>query len=328
MTSSPNRRTVYVGLFIAIAIAILAGGVLTVGSLKDTFTQKITLHTVFSEVNGLKAGDNVWCAGLKVGVVKGLGFVDTAQIEVEILLDKHVATFIHKDAKAHLGSDGLIGNTIVVLGSGSPEAPIIEDGDTLQTEVSVGMSDVLPILQENNKNLLAITEDIKNLTAGLVAGEGTVGKLLKEDGLYTTVSEAVDSLVVASDNARKLTASLATFSSKLNKDGGLANDLVTDDQLFDTIQASVDQLKQTVERANGLIGTLQTSAANPDSAVGALLVDDEVGADLKTTLDNLAAGTVLLNEDLKAIQSNFLFRPYFRKQEREARKAAKAAAKP
>jgi phospholipid/cholesterol/gamma-HCH transport system substrate-binding protein len=63
--------------------------------------------------------------------------------------------------------------------------------------------------------------------------------------------------------------------------------------------------------------------SDPGTPVGVLLSDRESGSDLKETLANLQQTTILLNEDLIAIRSNFLFRPYFKKQEREAKKEAR-----
>ena len=59
MNPSPNRQAVVVGLFTAAAIAILAGAVLTIGDINDSFTRKVTVTAVFDEVSGLKKGDNM-----------------------------------------------------------------------------------------------------------------------------------------------------------------------------------------------------------------------------------------------------------------------------
>ena len=54
-----------------------------------------------------------------------------------------------------------------------------------------------------------------------------------------------------------------------------------------------------------------------------LLHDPQTAAELKQTIAGIQKASVLLQEDLKALQSNFLFRGYFKKREREARKAAR-----
>lgn len=327
MSSSSARRPVIVGLFVTLALLILAGGILTVGDLKGTFTQKITVSSTFDEVGGLQTGDNVWFSGLKVGTVRSLAFHGDSKVRAELVIDESAAAFIHNDTLAKIGSDGLIGNRIVVLFGGTTEAPTLQEGDELAVGESVSTEQIMKTLQENNTNLVAITGDIKAITARIVAGEGSVGKLLQDDGLYTSVSDAVTTLGTASENARRLTASLATFSAKLNTPGSLPNDLVTDTTTFAAITATVADLGATVASAKEMIDGLAKAAADPSTPVGTLLLDPEAGADLKVVLDNLNTSSALLEEDLKAIQSNFLFRPYFRKQEKAAAKAAREAAK-
>lgn len=325
MSSPTDRRTVIVGLFVFLGVVIFGGGILAVGNLEDTFGRKIAVTAVFGEVSGLKAGDKVWSSGLKVGTVETLGFIGPGQVEVTLQLDANVTPYIHADAVAKIGSDGLIGNPIVVVSSGSAEAPPIADGAQINTREGIATEDVIAMLQENNKNLLAITTDIKAVTARLAAGEGTVGKLLKDDTLLTQVSDAVATLDEAAENARRLTASLATFSARLNQPGQLPHDLVTDTTTMAGVRATVEKLEATATRAEELVGALEASATDPTSPVGVLLGDEAAGGDLKTTLANLTTASQLLNEDLKAIQSNFLFRPYFKKKEREARKAERQA---
>lgn len=325
MNPSPKRQAVIVGLFVTLALLILAGGILTIGDLNDTFTHKVVARAVFDQVNGLKAGDNIWYSGLKVGTVKKLTFVGGAKVEVLLNIDQEATPFIRKDALAKLGSDGLIGNRIVVIYDGTAEAKPIENGDELKIGTMVSTEEIMTMLQTNNKNLLAITTDLKGITAKISAGEGTVGKLLTDDALYTNVTDAVETLKVASTNARQMTASLATFSAKLNQKGSLFNDLATDQTTYASLTGTVDSLKHVGERATTVVDSLAQSVADPSTPVGVLLHDKPAGGDLRSTLDNLERGSLLLNDDLEALQHNFLFRGFFKKRAKEAAKAAAAS---
>lgn len=322
-----NQRVVFVGLFVAIAVAIFTGAILAVGSIHDAFSSKVTVRAVFDQVGGLESGDNVWASGMRVGVIQGLAFVEAGKIDVAMDINEAMAPYIPKDALATVGSDGLIGNPIIILSGGTPGGPTIEAGDTLSIGTAVSTADLLATLQTNNENLVSITTDIKALTAGIRAGEGTLGKLFTQDDLYTQVQAALTDVSAASDNARRLTASLATFSASLNQPGQLPHDLTHDTELLPAAKAAVADLQAAVARASALVDGLATDLDNPDAPVGALLGNEPMGGDLKDTLANLKTATELLNEDLKAIQSNFLFRPYFKKQEREARKAERQAEK-
>lgn len=325
MTPSPNRQAVIVGLFSAAAIAILAGGILTIGDINDTFTRKVTVTAVFDEVSGLKRGDNVWFSGVKVGIVSALGFSGASQVQVTMKIDEAATPFIRGDSLATIGSDGLIGSRIVVLQGGTPGAADLEEGDSLAMGPTVSTEALLATLQENNTNLVAITGNVKAITHRLAAGEGTLGKLLDDETLYASLSDTTATLSDASANARVLTASLSSFASELNREGGLPHDLATDRTSYAVLVGTVGDLQKTGERASTLVDGLARAATESGTPIGTLLNDEAAGTDVKATLDNLHRGSVLLTEDLEAFQHNFLFRGYFRKQERaRAREQARA----
>jgi phospholipid/cholesterol/gamma-HCH transport system substrate-binding protein len=174
--------------------------------------------------------------------------------------------------------------------------------------------------QENNKNLLAITNDFKLISRKLVSGEGTIGKLLNDNSVYENINAATASLQGASASAQQLAGSLAKFSSGLNVKGTLANDLITDTMIFSSVKASVFQLQQIVDTAAAFITNLKLAGSNPNSPIGVLLYDDEAGARIKETIKNLESSSVKLDEDLEAAQHNILLRGYFKKKEKEEKK--------
>jgi phospholipid/cholesterol/gamma-HCH transport system substrate-binding protein len=55
--------------------------------------------------------------------------------------------------------------------------------------------------------------------------------------------------------------------------------------------------------------------------LGVLARDTVMAGDMKSIFHELNTSTILLNENLKALRSNFLFRKYFKKQEKAAKKA-------
>lgn len=317
MSDSPSRQPVIVGLFVTVGLAVLGGGILAIGNINDTFTQKITVHATFEEVGGLSTGDNVWFSGVKVGVVKGLEFDEQSHVKVEMKIDQDAAKFIRNDALAKIGSDGLIGNKIVVLYEGTPGAPAIADGDVVRIGDEVSMEEMMAMFQTNNENLLAITNDIKTLTSGIVAGKGTAGRLLGDEALATQITETVASMKGTADSASAAAGQMASYTRKLNQPGSLPYELATDKTLFPSLQASATQLQGVATSAGTLVDGLAASTQNPNTPLGTLLHDQEAGGDVKQTLANMTKTTELLNEDLEAVQHNFLLRGYFKKAKEE-----------
>ncbi len=309
-----------VGLFIFMGLAFLVTGTLMVGNLHETFTNKMEIVSLFDDVGGLQKGNNVWFSGVKIGTVSSLDFYGKSQVEVRLKFDKKAQQYIRKDAMIKLSSDGLIGNKILVIYGGTEKYPEIQEGDTLGVEKTFTSEDMINTLQENNVNIKAITDDFKTISKTLVAGEGTIGKLLTDSSVYSNINAATASLQSASAKADLLVNSLADFSSNLNKKGTLANELTTDTVVFNSVKASVLQLQQIADTAMVFVTNLKLAGNNTNSTVGVLLHDEESGARLKETIKNLESSSKKLDEDLEAAQHNFLLRRYFKDKEKDAKK--------
>lgn len=322
MKSTIRRRAVIVGLFLFIGVVILMTGILTIGNLHDRFVKKFMITTIFDEVNGLQAGNNVWFSGVKIGMVKTLHFYGKAQVIVDMQIDRASQPYIRNDAEAKISTDGLIGNKIVVIFGGTDKAPNIAEGDTLRAEKALSTDDMMNTLQENNKNILSITNDFKVISKKIMDGEGTLGKLLTDESLYNNLGQTVAVLNKAALNAEKLTASISDYGTKMNQKGSLTNDLVSDTIVFNTIKSTVLELKQIASTAAELTANLKnatTDLNNSNSPAGVILHDQPAASDLKATIKNLESSTQKLNEDLEALQHNFLFRGYFKKKAKEGK---------
>ena len=320
MSESPNRHAVVVGIFIFIGLVFFLAGILLVGNLHETFKRKMEIVSLFDEVNGLQKGNNIWFSGVKIGTVSSLDFYGKSQVEVSMKIETKSQQYIRKDAKVKISSDGIIGNKILVIYGGTEESAEVQDGDTLAVEKTFSSEDMINTLQENNKNLLAITADFKSISTKLAAGEGTIGKFLDDSSVYENINAATASLRNASEKALQLVSSLAVFSSNLNKKGTLANELVTDTLVFNSVKTTVLQLQQITDTATVFITDLKQAGSNPDSPIGLLLNDEESGARLKETFKNLDSSSKKLDEDLEAIQHNFLLRGFFRKKAKNQQK--------
>jgi phospholipid/cholesterol/gamma-HCH transport system substrate-binding protein len=320
MNESPKKHAVIVGLFVFIGLAFLLSGILIVGNIRNTFNRKMKVVALFDDVSGLTRGNNVWFSGVKIGSVSSLEFFGTSQVEVGMNIETKARNYIRKDAKVKISSDGFIGNKILVIYGGTQQSDEVQEGDTLGVEKSFSSEDMINTFQENNKNLLAITNDFKLISRKLVSGEGTIGKLLNDNSVYENINAATASLQGASASAQQLAGSLAKFSSGLNVKGTLANDLITDTMIFSSVKASVFQLQQIVDTAAAFITNLKLAGSNPNSPIGVLLYDDEAGARIKETIKNLESSSVKLDEDLEAAQHNILLRGYFKKKEKEEKK--------
>lgn len=312
MNESSNKRIIIVGFFVFIGISILIAAILLIGDLHKTFAEKVEVVSIFNDVAGLQKGNNVWQSGVKVGTISNVSFIGRSKVKVSILVDTDLMQFIPNDSKVKISSDGFIGNKILVIFGGSENAKGVKNGDTLKIEETFSSEEMINTLKKSNDNVLAITTNFKTISDRLVAGEGTIGKLLNDDSVYQNINDVTVSLSKAMVEARKVMNSLNTFTSNLNKEGSLPNELVTDTVMYSSIKTSIMQLQQISSAAQEFIKNLNQKSNNPNSAIGTLLNDEDSGKSLKETIKNLESSSVKLNEDLEALQHNFLLKKYFK----------------
>jgi phospholipid/cholesterol/gamma-HCH transport system substrate-binding protein len=314
---------VVVGLFVFLGLIFFVSGILMVGKLHSTFKNKMEVVCYFDDVNGLQTGNNVWFSGMKIGTVGKLQFNEQSQVQVSVNIETSAQHHIHKDAKVKISNDGIMGNKILIIYGGTSQTAVVEDGDILEVQKTFSTEGMINTLQENNKNLLSITTDLKAIFKNIAAGNGTLGKLVVDNTVYDNINAATASLQSASEKAREMMNSLATISTGINKKGTLINELLVDTMVFDAIKTSVLNLQQISDTANVLISNLKQAGNNPKSTLGVLLYDEASGAHLRETLKNLESSSIKLDEDLEAVRHNILLRGYFKKQDKKAQKELK-----
>ncbi|HEX8677936.1 MAG TPA: MlaD family protein [Segetibacter sp.] len=331
MKSTKNSRAVIVGIFTLIGIAILVIFILTLGGQRKTFQKSIVVRAVFDDINGLQKGNNIWFSGVKIGTVKKISFYGNSQVEVDMNIEENSKEYIRKNAKARISSEGLIGNRIIAIESGAAKSPPVENGDMIGVEKAFNPDEMMNTLQSNNKNLLEITNDFKMVSRGIAQGNGTAGRLLTDNRLIDDLQATLLLLKKTASNAQRITSSVADYASQLHRKGTLANELVTDTIVFSRLKATATQMQQVSATANSVVTNLSnttkdlnTSLNNRNTPVGMLLHDEDAAADIRVTLRNMQTASIKLNEDLEAVQHNFLLKRFFKKKAKKEAQEAKA----
>lgn len=325
-----NKRMITVGVFVLLGIVIFVAAVLTLGGQKKTFEAKSALRAVFKDINGLQAGNNVWFSGVKVGTVKNISFTPDSKVEVVMNIETKAMKYIKKDAKAKISSEGLIGNKIVVIYDGNLQSPPVRENDVLTVDDGSSTDQMMETLQQNNKNLLDITSNIKTITERLMNGQGSAGKIISDDKMANDLQAAITGLKLASAQVQKITTDVASYTSQLQSKGALTDDLVHDTVVYSHLKASAQQINQAsvtikessdnIKRITSNIEDVSRRLDSTGSPIGVLMNDEEAGKNLKATLENLRGGSKKLDEDLEALQHNFLFRGFFKKKAKAEQK--------
>jgi phospholipid/cholesterol/gamma-HCH transport system substrate-binding protein len=333
-----NNRPVIVGIFIVLGLAILIVTIFTLGGQKKAFVKTFALNAIFNDVSGLAIGANVLFSGVKIGTVKKIEFYGDSQVKVSMSIENDAESHIRKNAFAKIGSDGLIGNKLVVIYGGSKNFPQVVKNDFLKIENELSTEDMLATLQQNNKNLVDITTSFKSITKKIDAGDGVLGKLVNDPALGAKLASTINNLQTTVDNFKSASLSGKTvmgdferLSGNFNNPTNSINRIANDSIAYNKIVGTVTQLQNASSSLNKFTANLRTVSEKlnrKDGPVGLMLNDSATANSLKAMIKGLQSSTVKLNDDLEAVQHNFLLKGFFKKrakaQEKEKENQEKA----
>lgn len=321
-------QQIKLGAFVLAGVTLFLVSVFLIGSENNIFSRTFSVSAVFRNVEGLKPGDNVWLSGVKIGTVSDVKIISDGKVVVNLALKEDQNKFIQTDAVASIGSDGLVGSKIVVIRPGR-SAMSVADNDTLKTISPTDTQDILNLAREVGENTRSVTGDLRTIASRINEGKGIVGELLNDGTIAQEIRAAVLNLRKTGVNTAEASAQLHGLIYELRHGPGLLPTLVSDTAYANTFRDAIANIERVSANAGEVSDGLETLAAKineRNNAVGVLLGDSVVADQLRTTIENTAQASAKLDENMEALQHNFLFRRYFRKQaKREAREEREAA---
>lgn len=180
------------GIFVAIGIALFLAGIYYIGETKKLFSTTFRISATFKDVNGLQVGNNVRFVGINVGTIEAIEIITDSTVKVDMILDVKTQKFIKKDAKAIIGSDGLMGNKIMNVSPGTTAFAMVENNDMVGTTIPISLDDMLLKLKNTTDNAALITDDLAAIMGNIRSGKGTIGKLFMD----TVFADNLDKTIV------------------------------------------------------------------------------------------------------------------------------------
>jgi len=137
-----NYKTseIIVGLFVLIGIACLGYLAIKLGKLEVLSDSGYTVYADFPTVAGLKRGDPVEIAGVKVGRVESMGLADD-WARLQLRFDDGIK--LQEDVIASVRARGLIGDKFVLVSPGASDKIIPPGGRIRETESPPDIPDLI-----------------------------------------------------------------------------------------------------------------------------------------------------------------------------------------
>ena len=317
-----NTLETRLGIFFALALVAAFIILEMIGGI-DFFKGGYRLRARFNDILELKEGDPVKMAGVQIGRVEHVGIASN-KVEVTFKINREAE--VKTDSKATVKFTGLMGQNYLAIDFGTAASPKAAPGAILETteqpdlsalmtkldNVAVGIENVTksftgeridnllgPItdfVKQNSPALTATIGNMRMISERIVAGQGTVGRLINEDALYVSTLQTMTNLQKTLEttsqeinltvgDARKVLASAQQTVDGINAGQGTLGKLAKDEKLYTETSDAMTNLKEILQKIN-----------RGEGSVGKLVNDESFLKNVKLSLQKLDKATESLED--------------------------------
>ncbi|HCY75170.1 MAG TPA: hypothetical protein DHV28_04560 [Ignavibacteriales bacterium] len=280
-----STNKIKLGIFVSLGLVVLILAIYFIGEKQLLFRSTFRLSGVFKDVAGLQTGNNVRLSGINIGTVESISLVSDTTVRVDIVIDESSRKFIKKDAIATIGSEGLIGNKVLVINPGTGGKESIEDNDRIQTAQPIAIDDIMVSLKTTIDNTALITGDLAKISTNIESGKGTIGRLMMDqtwrENIQATIvnlKEGSDEFKIVMDKAGEIDSILIAIKSTIGYTAAITSDL----------------------------GAITNSLQSGEGTIGRLLMNTTAAENFDSTMINLKEGTAALKLLLEKAQNSWL----------------------
>ncbi|HET9581704.1 MAG TPA: MlaD family protein [Gemmatimonadota bacterium] len=268
-----------VGILATVALALFITALFTLGGRVGIFSAKYKLHTLMPTVSGLSAGAPVRLAGVEVGSVSAVRFIEghsrdsleqrllTAYgdslgdraVIVEFEVERDVQEKVTRSSRVKIGTVGLLGDKYLDLDVGDPREPTLQEDDLVLNERPIDYEGLIARAAVGVEELVASLEGSRQIIAAVNEGQGTLGKLINSPDLY--------------NEWLALSQRGTTLLEEVRSGDGTLAALIQDERLYEQLVATTSDLEQ-----------LTTSIQQGDGTLGRLIQDEDLYNELVTTI--------------------------------------------
>lgn len=314
------------GVFVIVALLLFVVAVYVIGERQNMFAKTFHISAHFNSVNGLMHGNNVRFSGINVGTVKSISMINDSTVKVDMVIEQNMVKHIKKDAIATITTDGLVGNKIVNIIPGKGKAGVIASGDSIRSYSKIGADNMLNTLSVTNENAALLTAELLEITRAINRGERTLGMLINDTVVAKDIKQTVQNLKIVSANTNRTIQEVNSILNTIDMDESVAGVFLNNPDAANSVKNIISNLNTSSQEINTVINNLNETIINVKEGEGALNYlsnDKELVENLKETIKSVNEGTAKFNENMEAFKHNFLTRGYFKKLERQQKKAAK-----
>lgn len=341
------------GMFAVVGILLFIVIIYVIGINRNLFGSNFILNSQFKNVSGLKVGSNVRLSGINIGTVAKIEFITDSLVLVRLLIKDEVQQYIKIDALASIGSDGLVGDKVLIIEPGSYSKSVVKDNGIIASNSTIEIEDVMKSIKKSAENAEIITNELADFSFKMNDKNGFLSKVMTDKKFALSMEKTIGNLEISTNeiakfspkindqngvinrlfvdknfsnkidktitNLEKSTSDLSIFTSKINTENSTLTKLITDPNFAKSISNTFRNLEIST---NDFVKF--TSKINNDSNVLSKLIDNKrLGNSVDSTITKIGVGAEGIIEIENAVKSNFLLRGYFNRKKRNEEKNKK-----
>jgi phospholipid/cholesterol/gamma-HCH transport system substrate-binding protein len=194
MNTHSQKFKVRLGLFVAGGLALFVLAIFIIGKQKNLFSPVFKLTSTFYNVSGLQVGNNIRFSGINVGTVDNIIIINDSTVRVDLLVRKEVKQFIKSDCVIAIGSEGLIGDRLLIISQGSTGAQLAREGEELASVEPIETDAIMASVQVTAANAEIITEQLAAIMVKINSGDGTLGRLIQDTTIARNINQTIINL--------------------------------------------------------------------------------------------------------------------------------------
>lgn len=238
MNYSSQERLV--GAFVLSALVVIFMLFFINSKTANLFQDSITLHAYLKNAEGISTETLVKVSGIEVGKVKSLDIAPDHRIHVTFQIFERYQDLLRKDSRAAIGKLSVLGRSTIDIEAGSPDQPIINDGDTIEVEEPLSMDEL-----------------IAELTPVVRAVEASVQR-------FAAVMAAIEPEKVATivDNLAHTSEKMRSVSDHIANDKGAVGMALYDENFRQQLRQTVSALEKSLTQAEQRMVQLEPILTN------------------------------------------------------------------
>lgn len=182
------------GMFVTIGLLLFIMAIYFIGKQKNLFGSTFNITSQFKTVSGLEVGNNVRFSGINIGTVEEIQLINDSSVVVRMVIKDEVREFIKTDARASIGSDGLMGDKVLTISPGVKSTKVIENGGAIASVNGIEMQDLMKSVKKSVDNAAVITDELAIFSHSMNNGNGALARLVRDDKMANSVSNTLSNL--------------------------------------------------------------------------------------------------------------------------------------